>query len=98
MRDRTGEHRLVRWWNRVSLRTKITGVTVLLLTLGLLVAGVGSGTVLRNYVLDEVDAGVGQASSAWRRLRDDALRVGDLAQPQLHRRHAPGRWRVATTG
>ncbi len=44
------------WWNRVSLRTKITGVTVLLLTMGLLVAGVGTMAVLRAYLLDEVDS------------------------------------------
>lgn len=46
---------LTEWWNSVSLRTKITGVTVLLVTLGLLVAGAGTMTVLRNYLLDEVD-------------------------------------------
>ena len=46
---------IAEWWNRISLRTKITGVTVLLLTMGLLVAGVGTMTVLRNYLLDEVD-------------------------------------------
>jgi two-component system OmpR family sensor kinase len=44
------------WWSSISLRTKITGVTVLLVTLGLLVAGFGTMTVLRNYLLDEVDA------------------------------------------
>lgn len=54
-------HRLGRSWNRISLRTKITAVTVLLLTLGLVVAGVGSGTVLRNYLLDEVDSGLREA-------------------------------------
>ncbi len=47
--------RLSQWWNRVSLRTKITGVTVLLVTLGLLVAGVGTMTVLRNYLMSEAD-------------------------------------------
>ena len=31
-------------WNRISLRTKITGVTVLMLTLGLLVSGIGTVT------------------------------------------------------
>ena len=46
---------LIEWWNRISLRTKITGVTVLLLTMGLLVAGVGTMAVLRGYLLDEVD-------------------------------------------
>ena len=44
------------WWSGVSLRTKITGVTVLLVTLGLLVAGVGTMTVLRTYLLADADA------------------------------------------
>ena len=46
---------LTRWWSSVSLRTKITGVTVLLVTLGLLVAGVGTMTVLRTYLLADAD-------------------------------------------
>jgi two-component system OmpR family sensor kinase len=49
------------WWNRISLRTKITGVTVLLLTAGLVVAGTGTMAVLRNYLLDEVDSSLGAA-------------------------------------
>lgn len=46
---------LTEWWNRISLRTKITGVTVFLLTMGLLVAGVGTAAFLRTYLLDEAD-------------------------------------------
>ncbi len=57
-------HALTEWWNRISLRTKITGVTVLLLTMGLLVAGVGTMTVLRNYLLDEVDKKIDSAVEA----------------------------------
>ena len=53
---------LTEWWNRISLRTKITGVTVLLLTGGLLVAGVGTMAVLRNYLLDEVDSQISTAA------------------------------------
>ena len=49
-------------WNAVSLRTKITGVTVLLVTLGLLVAGVGTSTVLRTYLLSEVDSSITSAA------------------------------------
>ena len=45
-----------RWWNGISLRTKITGVTVLLLTFGLAVAGMGTMTVLRAYMEEKVDA------------------------------------------
>ncbi len=55
-------HELTHWWNRISLRTKITGVTVLLLTTGLLVAGLGTMAVLRNYLQDEVDAKITLAS------------------------------------
>lgn len=46
------------WWNGISLRTKITGVTVLLLTFGLAVAGMGTMTVLRTYLLEQRDATV----------------------------------------
>jgi two-component system OmpR family sensor kinase len=47
-----------RWWNGISLRAKITGVTVLLLTFGLVVAGAGTVSVLRGYLLDQADAKV----------------------------------------
>ena len=43
-------------WNATSLRTKMTAVSVLLLTLGLLVAGVGSMSVLRQYLTQKTDA------------------------------------------
>jgi two-component system OmpR family sensor kinase len=55
-------HDITEWWNRISLRTKITGVTVLLLTMGLLVAGLGTMAVLRNYLQDEVDADLRSAA------------------------------------
>lgn len=42
-------------WNRITLRSKITGVTVLMLTVGLLVSGVGTLTMLRSWVLDQSD-------------------------------------------
>jgi two-component system OmpR family sensor kinase len=47
---------LTEWWNGISLRGKITGVTVMLLTLGLLVAGVGTMSFLRSYLLNQVYA------------------------------------------
>lgn len=47
-----------RWWNGISLRAKVTGVTVLLLTIGLTVAGAGTMTVLRTYLLERVDEGI----------------------------------------
>jgi len=43
-------------WSRTSLRSKITGVTVLMLTLGLLVSGIGTMAMLRQYVVQQVDA------------------------------------------
>jgi len=52
-----------RWWNGISLRAKITGVTVLLLTFGLAVAGAGTTTVLRSYLLDQQDQKVRQLSA-----------------------------------
>ncbi|WP_066518245.1 sensor histidine kinase [Curtobacterium ammoniigenes] len=50
--------RLSRWWNGISLRTKITGITVLLVTLGLLVAGLGTMTVLDTYLVGQLDTSV----------------------------------------
>lgn len=48
-------------FDSLSLRTTVTGVSVLLLTLGLLVAGIGSATVLRNYLTSQVDAKISAA-------------------------------------
>jgi two-component system OmpR family sensor kinase len=44
------------WWRRISLRAKVTGVTVAILALGLLVAGVGTVPVLRNALVLNIDA------------------------------------------
>ncbi|GAA2239933.1 HAMP domain-containing histidine kinase [Herbiconiux moechotypicola] len=49
-------------WNAISLRTKITGVTVLMLTFGLVVSGVGTMVVLRTYLLQQVDSQLEAAS------------------------------------
>ncbi|MCU1578499.1 MAG: histidine kinase [Rhodoglobus sp.] len=70
---------LTEWWNRISLRTKITGVTVLLLTMGLLVAGVGTMAVLRNYLLDEVDSKI---STAGLKLSGNITPTGTSTDPQ----------------
>ena len=59
--------RLSRWWATISLRSKITGVTVLLLAMGLTVAGAGTLSVVSSYLIDETD----------RRLQ---VAVGDLEQ------------------
>jgi two-component system OmpR family sensor kinase len=51
---------LAEWWNAISLRTKITAVTVLLMTVGLVVSGFGTMTVLRNYLIDDTDRQIHQ--------------------------------------
>lgn len=55
---------LTEWWNGISLRGKITGVTVMLLTLGLIVAGVGTMSFLRTYLQGEVYNKITAYSSA----------------------------------
>ena len=46
------------WWNAISLRTKITGVTVLVLAFGLLVAGVGTMAILKPALEGRLDDGL----------------------------------------
>ena len=69
-----------RWWNGISLRAKITGVTVLLLTFGLAVAGAGTTTVLRSYLLDVVDQKVKQIAMTM--ITDPKLVCEDLDYEQ----------------
>lgn len=59
---------LGQWWNDISLRTKITGVTVFILSLGLIVAGVGTMSFLRPQL-------VGVQDTELRQLRNDPLSV-----------------------
>lgn len=76
------------WWGRISLRTKTTAVTVLLLTVGLLVAGIGTMTVLRNYLVDEVDRKISVTA--------DDLRILDLTiQGTCDRASGPSQFYVA---
>ncbi|MFT4123581.1 MAG: ATP-binding protein [Microbacteriaceae bacterium] len=51
-------------WNTISLRTKVTGVSVLLLTIGLLVAGLGSMSVLRGFLVQNIDQRLASARTA----------------------------------
>lgn len=44
------------WWRRISLRAKVTGVTVAVLALGLLIAGIGTVPILRNALIVNIDA------------------------------------------
>ncbi|MFC0680897.1 sensor histidine kinase [Lysobacter korlensis] len=66
---------LAAWWNGISLRTKITGVTVMLLTLGLLVSGAGTMSLLRTYLLQQVDDRVKNAA---KELTETEQRDGNL--------------------
>ena len=70
---------LSQWWGRISLRTKTTAVTVLLLTVGLLVAGVGTMTVLRNYLVSEIDSKVSSTAIDLRALALDIQGTCDRA-------------------
>lgn len=47
---------ITRWWRRISLRAKVTGVTVGVLALGLVVTGVGTMPILRNLLIDNVES------------------------------------------
>lgn len=53
---------LTQWWESISLRSKITGVTVFVVTVGLLIVGVGTLTVLQRTLIDEVDRQIQQAA------------------------------------
>ncbi|HCS61420.1 MAG TPA: two-component sensor histidine kinase [Microbacterium sp.] len=44
------------WWRRISLRAKVTGVTVAVLALGLVVAGMGTVPLLRNSLVSNIEA------------------------------------------
>jgi two-component system OmpR family sensor kinase len=63
-----------RWWNGISLRAKVTGVTVFLLTLGLTVAGAGTMSVLRTYLVERVDESINTQEA----LLTGAVDIGDV--------------------
>lgn len=52
----TGSDSVTRWWRRISLRAKVTGVTVAVLALGLVVAGIGTVPILRGAMINNIDA------------------------------------------
>ncbi|MFB7845058.1 sensor histidine kinase [Microbacterium sp. NPDC056052] len=47
---------ITRWWRRISLRAKVTGVTVGVLALGLVVTGIGTMPILRNLLIENVES------------------------------------------
>jgi Osmosensitive K+ channel histidine kinase len=52
--------RVTSWWRGISLRAKVTGVTVAVLTAGLLAVGIGTGVFLRNAQIAERDQSITQ--------------------------------------
>lgn len=50
-------------WNAISLRTKVTSVTVLLLTLGLLVSGIGTMAMLKPALIGQLDSQLAAVSA-----------------------------------
>ncbi|MGZ0713086.1 sensor histidine kinase (plasmid) [Coraliomargarita sp. W4R53] len=59
------------WWRGISLRAKVTGVTVMLLAVGLVAAGLGTMAFLRSTLIASVDTQV------------DALAQTDVAAPLM---------------
>lgn len=47
--------RITAWWRGISLRTKVTGVTVAVLAIGLVAVGLGTGLLLRNAQITALD-------------------------------------------
>jgi two-component system OmpR family sensor kinase len=47
---------VTRWWRSISLRAKVTGVTVAVLALGLLLAGIGTVPILRNALVSNIES------------------------------------------
>jgi two-component system OmpR family sensor kinase len=72
---------VTRWWRRVSLRAKVTGVTVFVLASGLLAAGLATLPILRVNLLSTVDSTVqeyAQSNVAERLLTPLTTASGDL--------------------
>jgi len=59
-----GPDALTRWWRRISLRAKVTGVTVAVLTLGLLGAGIGTVPILTRALSENIDSSLHQLAAS----------------------------------
>jgi two-component system OmpR family sensor kinase len=60
----------------ISLRTKVTAVTVLLLTVGLLVSGIGTMAMLRPALIGQLDSQVNAVAVELSRMLDDSSEPG----------------------
>ena len=56
--------RITLWWRSISLRAKVTGVTVAVLAIGLIAAGFGTGLFLRNTQITALDDNLRQLAPA----------------------------------
>ncbi|MEV7766653.1 HAMP domain-containing sensor histidine kinase [Microbacterium sp. NPDC086615] len=54
---------MTRWWRRLSLRAKVTGVTVTLLAVGLFAAGIGTMVFLRTTLVNNLDEQLAQQAA-----------------------------------
>ncbi|SJN15298.1 Signal transduction histidine kinase [Microbacterium esteraromaticum] len=52
----SGPDSVTLWWRRISLRAKVTGVTVAVLALGLVIAGIGTVPILRGAMINNINA------------------------------------------
>jgi two-component system OmpR family sensor kinase len=100
--------RLTSWWRGISLRAKVTGVTVGRARGGLLVAGFGTAVFLRNAQIAERDQSISQTDArsgqqpaqrrGRRRRRPVRARRRSAADILLHRGLRPDGTRLATGG
>lgn len=67
--------RLQSWWDSASLRTKITGVTVIVVTLSLLGIGIGTVSTVQNYLQGEIDRKIDEVAAGL----PPSLRTEDFA-------------------
>jgi two-component system OmpR family sensor kinase len=67
--------RLQSWWDSTSLRTKITGVTVIVVTLSLLGIGIGTISAVQNYLQAEIDRKIDEVAAGL----PPSLRTQDFA-------------------
>jgi two-component system OmpR family sensor kinase len=73
------------WWNGISLRTKITGVTVLVLAFGLLIAGIGTMAILKPALANQVEAQLSTITeSKVRAYLDGDVNAFEMTQSDLY--------------
>ena len=87
---------VTRWWRGTSLRAKVTGVTVVLLAVGLFAAGVGTAVFLRTSLIDGVETQIEALARTQARAPQRDLTAPDgpvYGTPQEDAAPGPGRTR-----